>query len=75
MRNAHPAFAGKMEVDVPADHQIAIRWRLDQHWIKLLADLSVPSAFITGTSPTGEFRHKVVSDAAAGGIQSQEALS
>jgi hypothetical protein len=51
LRNTHPAFAGKMEVDVPADHQIAITWRLDQHWIKLLVDLSIPSAFITGTRP------------------------
>jgi sucrose phosphorylase len=75
MRNAHPAFAGKMEVEVPADHQIEITWTLDKHWIKLLADLSVPSALITSTSPTGELRHTVIGDAATGGVQLQEAIA
>ena len=116
LRNTHPAFAGRMDVDVPADHQIAITWRLapwskanlrltaagqsystgrDQHWIKLLVDLSIPSARITGTrpvksipsllaappdslfhgaSPTGELWQIVISGAAAGGVQSQEAI-
>jgi sucrose phosphorylase len=73
MRNAHPAFAGKMEVDVPADHQIEITWTLHKNWIKLLVDLSVPSALITGTSQTGELRHTVIGDAATGGVQLQEA--
>ena len=75
MRNAHAAFAGKMEVDVPADHQIVITWRLDHHWIRLLVDLSVPSASITGTSPTGELRQMVVDDTATGGVRFQETHS
>ena len=95
LRNTHPAFAGRMEVDILADHQIAITWRLapwskanlrltaagqsystgrDQQWIKLLVDLSVPSATITGTSPTGEFRHSIIGDAAGGGVQFQKTL-
>jgi sucrose phosphorylase len=53
LRNSHPAFAGEFRVDVPADHEIEIRWELEKHWVKLHADLSVPRASITGTSASG----------------------
>jgi sucrose phosphorylase len=56
MRNTHPAFAGEVRVDVPTKHAIEITWTLGEQWIKLLTDLSGPSASITGTSATGEFR-------------------
>jgi sucrose phosphorylase len=49
LRNTHPAFAGEFQVDVPKENQIQIRWRLKEHWIRLHADLSVPSATIAGT--------------------------
>jgi sucrose phosphorylase len=75
LRNAHPAFAGKVGVDIPADHQIAITWRLDQRWIRLQVDLSAPAASITGTSPTGEFRQMVAGKAAPDGVQFQETLA
>jgi sucrose phosphorylase len=49
LRNMHPAFAGEFQIDVPAENRIKIQWRLQEHWVKLDADLSVPSASITGT--------------------------
>ncbi len=69
IRNTHPAFAGEMRVNVPTEHVIEITWTLDKSWIKLLVDLSVPNASITGTSPNGELRPIVIGDAAAGGVQ------
>jgi sucrose phosphorylase len=62
MRNSHPAFAGKISVEIPAEHKLEITWTLDKHWIKLFVDLSVPSASITGTSATGEFRSISICD-------------
>jgi sucrose phosphorylase len=49
LRNAHPAFAGQCKVDVPTKNRIQIQWSLQQHRVGLHADLSVPSASITGT--------------------------
>jgi sucrose phosphorylase len=60
LRNTHPAFAGKVSVDVPAEHAIELTWTLDKQWIKLSVDLSVPVAGITGTSPAGELRPMVI---------------
>jgi sucrose phosphorylase len=62
MRNTHPAFAGEVRVDVPTEHAIEITWTLGRQWIKLLADLSVPSASITGTSSNGEFSPIIIRD-------------
>jgi sucrose phosphorylase len=62
MRNTHPAFSGEVRVDVPTEHSIEITWTLGKQWIKLLADLSAPSASITGTSPTGELRPIIIRD-------------
>jgi sucrose phosphorylase len=56
LRNTHPAFAGEFQVEVPAENRIQMHWRLREHWVKLHADLSVPSASITGTSPAGKIQ-------------------
>jgi sucrose phosphorylase len=62
LRNTHPAFGGKVTVEVPGDHVIALTWTRDRHGVKLLVDLSVPSASITGTSFHGEFRPMDICD-------------
>jgi sucrose phosphorylase len=49
LRNMHPAFGGEFQVVVPAEKRIQMEWKQQEHWIKLDADLSVPSASITGT--------------------------
>ena len=49
LRNSHPAYAGEFQVQAPAKSQIELQWRLQEHYVKLNVDLSVPSAFITGT--------------------------
>jgi sucrose phosphorylase len=63
LRNTHPAFTGEFQVEAPAKNRIEIQWKLQEHWIKLHVDLSVPNASITGTSPTGEIRHIAIPDA------------
>ncbi|MGD0101342.1 MAG: sucrose phosphorylase, partial [Acidobacteriota bacterium] len=65
LRNTHPAFAGEFQVDVPAENQIQMQWRRQEHWIKLYADLSVPSASITGTG----IHPITIPDAADHGVQ------
>ncbi len=69
LRNAHPAFGGEVRVGVPKEHKLEITWTLDQQWIKLAVDLSVPSAAITGTSSTGKLRKMVIRDTASGGVK------
>jgi sucrose phosphorylase len=49
LRNTHPAFAGEFQASVPAENRITIQWTLQEHWVRLRADLSAPSATITGT--------------------------
>jgi len=56
LRNTHPAFEGEFQVTAPAEDQIQMKWELEEHWIKLQADLSVPRASITGSSLTGEIQ-------------------
>jgi sucrose phosphorylase len=73
MRNTHPAFAGEIKVDVPAEHKIEITWELEDHRIKLQADLSVPSAIITGTGPGGRLQRLAIPG--AGGTYSEEVVS
>jgi sucrose phosphorylase len=60
LRNSHPAFGGEFQVNSPAEDRIEMRWELREHWIGLQVDLSVPSASITGTSPAGEIRYRVI---------------
>ncbi len=49
LRNTHPAFGGEFHVEAPTENRIEIQWKNREHWIKLHADLSVPSASITGS--------------------------
>ena len=49
LRNSHPAFAGSMSLELPADHEIAITWALGKEQVSLVVDLSVPCATIAGT--------------------------
>ncbi len=60
LRNTHPAFGGKVSVDVPAEHALALTWTLGKQWIKLWVDLSVPAATITGSGPAGELRPVII---------------
>jgi sucrose phosphorylase len=60
LRNTHSAFAGEFHVDIPADNQIQIHWKLKELWIQLHVDLSVPSASITGSG----IHPIIISDAA-----------
>jgi sucrose phosphorylase len=64
LRNTHPAFAGEFQVEVPADNRIEIRWKLQEHWVKLHVDLSAPSASITGTGLDGGMLHITIPDGA-----------
>jgi sucrose phosphorylase len=47
LRNSHPSFAGKSDVETPSEHALMITWRLDAHWAKLEVDFSEPRALIT----------------------------
>jgi sucrose phosphorylase len=68
LRNTHPAFAGEFQVEVPAENQIQMHWRLQEHWVRLRADLSVPSASITGSSPNGKMQRMAISEASGPGV-------
>ncbi|MBN1833779.1 MAG: sucrose phosphorylase [Deltaproteobacteria bacterium] len=52
LRNTHPAFNGEFHVEAPKEDLIEMRWKQDEHWIKLSVDLSVPNASITGRGLT-----------------------
>ena len=54
LRNSHPAFAGEFRVETPTQYQIAMQWTLQDSWIRLDTDLSIPSASITRTGPDGK---------------------
>jgi len=62
LRNTHPAFSGEFHVEAPTESCIEICWQQGEQSIKLHADLSVPSASITGTSPAGVTRHMTIPD-------------
>jgi sucrose phosphorylase len=49
LRNTHPAFAGQFHVHVPAENQIQLKWKQQEQWIELHANLSIPCASISGT--------------------------
>ncbi|MBP1688842.1 MAG: Sucrose phosphorylase, partial [Deltaproteobacteria bacterium] len=59
-RNTHPAFAGQVQVETPANHRLEITWRHGEDRAQLEVDLSVPSALITCSSPKGVQRHAVI---------------
>jgi sucrose phosphorylase len=58
-RNTHPAFAGEIEISVPAPHRIEITWTNDVNWARLHVDLSEPGAFIDYTTPQGVMKQPV----------------
>ncbi len=65
LRNTHPAFGGEFRVEAPTESRIEILWQGQEDWIKLEADLAVPSASITGTGPAGEIQHIAIPDTSA----------
>jgi sucrose phosphorylase len=68
LRNTHPAFSGEVRIDIPTEHAIEITWTLGKQWIRLLVDLSVPSASITGTNSAGELQQPLFMIRDAGGV-------
>jgi len=64
LRNTHPAFAGEFRLELPADDQIRMQWRLKESWIQLHAQLSVPTATITYTGANGEIRGMTIQQTA-----------
>lgn len=52
LRNSHPAFNGEFHVKAPTENLIEMHWKLDEHWVKLHVDLSIPNATITGRGLT-----------------------
>jgi sucrose phosphorylase len=65
LRNTHPAFGGEFRVEALTESRIEILWQGQEDWIKLEADLAVPSASITGTGPAGEIQHIAIPDTSA----------
>ena len=63
LRNSHPAFAGEFRVETPTQYQIAMQWTLQDSWIRLDTDLSIPSASITRTGPDGKILSIHIPDA------------
>jgi sucrose phosphorylase len=53
LRNSHPAFAGRVEVQTPSDESLLITWRHGRDWAELDVDLSAMRASITCTGPGG----------------------
>ena len=47
LRNAHPAFAGKVEVESQSNHTLMITWKNDEHRAQLEVDFTEPRALIT----------------------------
>ena len=45
-RNTHPAFAGDFSLLPCSDQQIAIEWRNNAHWARLIVDLNAMNAVI-----------------------------
>jgi sucrose phosphorylase len=74
-RNTHPSFNGEFQVEAPTENKIELWWKLREHWAKLEADLSVPSAVITGTGPNGEIRTLAIPDFTDQATNSEEVRS
>jgi sucrose phosphorylase len=66
LRNTHPVLGGgEFRVEAPTEIRIEILWQEQEDWIKLEADLAVPSPSITGMGPAGEIQHIAVPDTLA----------
>jgi sucrose phosphorylase len=46
IRNSHPAFNGKFIAESPSGGLLIMGWTLDDHWIRLRVDFSLPRATI-----------------------------
>jgi sucrose phosphorylase len=46
IRNSHPAFNGKFIAESPSGSLLIMGWTLDDHWIRLRVDFSLPRATI-----------------------------
>jgi sucrose phosphorylase len=47
LRNSHPSFAGKANIESPSDQRLVITWANDGHWAKLDVDFEEPRAVVT----------------------------
>ena len=51
LRNSHPAFSGKAQVETPNAQRLSIRWNNAEHWAKLAVDLDEMHAVVTYSNP------------------------
>ena len=51
LRNTHPSFAGKAQLETPTDRTLAITWTNNEHWSKLEVDFAEPRAELTYSTP------------------------
>jgi sucrose phosphorylase len=58
LRNAHPAFGGKFELQGSADDLLALRWYLGHAWIALTVGLAQCTLLIEGDDGSGSRRYK-----------------
>ncbi len=57
LRNRHPAFGGKFELQSSADDQLSMRWSQGQTWIALTVDLTQRTMLIEGDDGSGPHRY------------------
>jgi sucrose phosphorylase len=65
-RNAHPAFAGELQVQDSFDHVLLLGWQNGKEWARLEVDLSAPAATIECSSSKGVRRHAVSTNSQQG---------
>ena len=53
IRNNHPSFAGKANIETPSDQKLVITWKENDHWAKLDVDFGEPQALVTYSSGDG----------------------
>lgn len=54
LRNTHPAFDGRLTVEVPDETHLGLTWRLDEHRCALTVDLASGRATVDGGSGARE---------------------
>ncbi len=57
LRNSHPAFGGRFELQGGDDDQLAMRWCLDRTWIALTVGLAARALRIEGDDGSGPRRY------------------
>jgi len=53
IRNNHPSFAVKANIETPSDQKLVITWKENDHWAKLDVDFGEPQALVTYSSGDG----------------------